>query len=122
MTPAGRAGESRPPGLLVLADGTTFEGEAIGVTAPGGPPVHSGELVFNTAMSGYQEIISDPSYAGQVIAFTYPHIGNYGVTAPDDESRRPYCRGSSSATCRAARAAGARRGLEAYLAATASAG
>ena len=94
MTPAGRAGErSRPPGLLVLADGTTFEGEAIGVTALGGPPVHSGELVFNTAMSGYQEIISDPSYAGQVIAFTYPHIGNYGVTAADDESRRPYCRG-----------------------------
>ena len=84
---------SRPPGLLVLADGTTFEGEAIGVTAVGGPPVQSGELVFNTAMSGYQEIISDPSYAGQVIAFTYPHIGNYGVTAADDESRRPFCRG-----------------------------
>ena len=95
MTPAsGRAGvRSRPPGLLVLADGTTFEGEAIGVTAVGGPPVQSGELVFNTAMSGYQEIISDPSYAGQVIAFTYPHIGNYGVTAADDESRRPFCRG-----------------------------
>ncbi|MGD0743098.1 MAG: glutamine-hydrolyzing carbamoyl-phosphate synthase small subunit [Acidimicrobiales bacterium] len=82
----------RPPGLLVLADGTTFEGEAIAAAA-GGSSVHSGELVFNTAMSGYQEIISDPSYAGQVIAFTYPHIGNYGVTPADDESGRPYCRG-----------------------------
>ncbi|MGA9078245.1 MAG: glutamine-hydrolyzing carbamoyl-phosphate synthase small subunit [Acidimicrobiales bacterium] len=83
----------RPAGLLVLADGTTFEGEAIGVAAAGKQSVQSGELVFNTAMAGYQEIITDPSYAGQVIAFTYPHIGNYGVTAADDESRRPFCRG-----------------------------
>jgi carbamoyl-phosphate synthase small subunit len=79
--------------MLVLADGTTFEGEAIGATAAGARPVESGELVFNTAMSGYQEIISDPSYAGQVIAFTYPHIGNYGVTAADNEACRPFCRG-----------------------------
>ncbi len=85
--------QPRPTGLLVLADGTTFEGEAIGATASGGRPIQSGELVFNTAMSGYQEIITDPSYAGQVIAFTYPHIGNYGVTAADNESRRPFCRG-----------------------------
>jgi carbamoyl-phosphate synthase small subunit len=49
--------------------------------------------VFNTVMSGYQEVITDPSYAGQVIAFTYPHIGNYGVTPADDESLRPFCRG-----------------------------
>jgi carbamoyl-phosphate synthase small subunit len=77
--------------LLVLADGTTFEGEAIGAEAPGG--VATGEVVFNTALTGYQEIITDPSYAGQIITFTYPHIGNYGVTPLDDESRRPFCRG-----------------------------
>jgi carbamoyl-phosphate synthase small subunit len=77
--------------LLVLADGTIFEGEAIGAAPPGG--VATGEVVFNTALTGYQEIITDPSYAGQFIAFTYPHIGNYGVTAADDESRRPFCRG-----------------------------
>jgi len=81
----------RPEALLVLADGTTFEGEAIGAAAPGG--VASGEVVFNTVMSGYQEVITDPSYAGQVIAFTYPHIGNYGATGADDESAGPACRG-----------------------------
>src|SRR5690606_12009778 len=74
--------------LLVLADGATFEGEAIGADAPGG--VAAGEVVFNTALSGYQEIISDPSYAGQIITFTYPHIGNYGATPDDDESRHPF--------------------------------
>jgi carbamoyl-phosphate synthase small subunit len=77
--------------LLVLADGTVFEGEAIGAESPGG--VASGEAVFNTVLSGYQEVITDPSYAGQVIAFTNPHIGNYGVTRADDESRQPFCRG-----------------------------
>ena len=77
--------------LLVLADGTTFEGEAFGDEPAGG--VTTGEAVFNTVMSGYQEVITDPSYAGQVIVFTYPHIGNYGVTADDDESARPFCRG-----------------------------
>ena len=75
----------------MLADGTTFEGEAIGATAPGG--VASGEVVFNTVLSGYQEVITDPSYAGQVITFTYPHIGNYGVAPADDESTKPHCRG-----------------------------
>ena len=49
--------------------------------------------MFNTALSGYQEILTDPSYAGQMIAFTYPHIGNYGVNIEDDESRHPFCRG-----------------------------
>ena len=78
-------------GLLVLADGSTFEGELIGAEAPGG--VATGEVVFNTVLSGYQEVLSDPSYAGQVITFTYPHIGNYGVNPTDDESRRPFCRG-----------------------------
>lgn len=77
--------------LLVLADGTVFEGEAIGAEAPGG--VSTGEVVFNTVMSGYQEVITDPSYAGQVITFTYPHIGNYGVAEDDDEARRPHCAG-----------------------------
>ncbi len=75
--------------LLVLADGTTFEGEAIGAPVD----VATGEVVFNTVLAGYQEVISDPSYAGQIITFTYPHIGNYGATARDDESRRPFCRG-----------------------------
>lgn len=77
--------------LLVLADGTTFEGEAVGFRPEGGVAV--GEAVFNTVLSGYQEVLTDPSYAGQVICFTYPHIGNYGVTPDDDESRRPFCRG-----------------------------
>ena len=81
----------RSDALLVLADGTTFEGEAVGADPPGG--VATGEVVFNTVLSGYQEVITDPSYAGQVITFTYPHIGNYGVAASDDESRRPFCRG-----------------------------
>jgi carbamoyl-phosphate synthase small subunit len=77
--------------LLVLADGTTFEGEAMGADPPGG--IAAGEVVFNTVLTGYQEVISDPSYAGQIITFTNPHIGNYGVTPIDDESRRPFCRG-----------------------------
>jgi carbamoyl-phosphate synthase small subunit len=76
---------------IVLADGTLFEGEAIGAPAPDG--VATGEFVFNTVLSGYQEVISDPSYAGQVITFTYPHIGNYGVNSQDDESERPRCAG-----------------------------
>jgi len=75
----------------VLADGTLFEGEAIGARPAGG--VASGEVVFNTAMTGYQEIITDPSYAGQVVTFTSPHIGNYGVNGMDMESARPRCRG-----------------------------
>ena len=78
-------------GLLVLADGTTLEGELVGAEPPDG--VATGEVVFNTALSGYQEVISDPSYAGQIITFTGVHIGNYGVNAEDDESRRPSCRG-----------------------------
>jgi len=79
----------RADALLVLADGTTFEGEAVGAPAE----VATGEVVFNTVLSGYQEVITDPSYAGQVIAFTYPHIGNYGISPDDGESARPRCRG-----------------------------
>ena len=83
----------RKDALLILADGTLFEGEAIGAEPADGSGVSTGEVVFNTVMSGYQEVITDPSYAGQVITFTYPHIGNYGATPSDDESRRPFCRG-----------------------------
>jgi carbamoyl-phosphate synthase small subunit len=79
--------------VLVLADGATFEGEWIGADPSAPDGVARGEVVFNTVLSGYQEVISDPSYAGQIIGFTYPHIGNYGVHRHDDESRRPFCRG-----------------------------
>ncbi len=78
-------------GALVLADGAVFEGELIGAELSGG--ISAGEVVFNTALTGYQEIITDPSYAGQIITFTYPHIGNYGVSEADNESARPFCRG-----------------------------
>ena len=87
----GNVAEAHPEALLVLADGTSFEGEAIGWLPPDG--VATGEVVFNTVLTGYQEVLTDPSYAGQIIAFTYPHIGNYGVAPSDDESRRPFCRG-----------------------------
>ncbi len=80
-----------PRATLVLHDGTVFEGYAAGYLPESG--VTTGEFVFNTALSGYQEVITDPSYAGQVVAFTYPHIGNYGVTAADEEAGRPWCRG-----------------------------
>ena len=77
-------------GQLVLADGSVFEGELIGAAAPGG--IATGAVVFNTALSGYQEVITDPSYAGQIISFTTPHIGNYGINATDFESRGTFCR------------------------------
>ncbi len=82
---------TRDDALLVLADGAVFEGEAIGARPDGG--VATGEAVFNTVLSGYQEVITDPSYAGQVIAFTYPHIGNYGANPTDGEAPEPHCRG-----------------------------
>jgi carbamoyl-phosphate synthase small subunit len=77
-----------PQALLVLADGTIFQGRSIG--APGHA---TGEVVFNTAMTGYQEILTDPSYAGQIVTLTYPHIGNVGVNAEDAESARLYAAG-----------------------------
>ena len=73
---------------IVARQSGPLEGE---VTDPGAVAV--GEVVFNTSLSGYQEIVTDPSYAGQMIAFTYPHIGNYGVNDDDFESARPFCRG-----------------------------
>lgn len=77
--------------LLVLADGEVFEGEGIGAEPEAG--IATGEVVFNTVFTGYQEVMTDPSYAGQMITFTYPHIGNYGTAAADDEAPRPFCRG-----------------------------
>jgi carbamoyl-phosphate synthase small subunit len=74
--------------LLALADGTVFEGRALGYE---GETV--GEVVFNTAMTGYQEVLTDPSYKGQIITMTSPHIGNYGVTPEDGESRRVWAEG-----------------------------
>ena len=76
--------------VLVLQDGEVFEGEAIGALTDA---TAAGEVVFNTALSGYQEIVTDPSYAGQIITFTYPHIGNYGTNPTDDEAAVPRCRG-----------------------------
>ncbi|MFN2543919.1 MAG: glutamine-hydrolyzing carbamoyl-phosphate synthase small subunit [Actinomycetota bacterium] len=72
-----------PRALLVLEDGTTLRGRAFGATGEA-----FGEAVFNTAMSGYQEVLTDPSYAGQVVTMTYPHQGNYGMNRTDPESQR----------------------------------
>ena len=73
-------------GYVVLADGTAFQG-IVATKTPNEPSVLAvGEVVFNTAMTGYQEVITDPSYSGQMVTFTYPHIGNYGVTDRDNES------------------------------------
>ena len=75
-------------GYLVLSDGTIFEGRAWGAlhTQPG-------EVVFNTSMTGYQEILTDPSYYGQIVVMTYPLIGNYGIFKGDNQSRKPYVKG-----------------------------
>jgi carbamoyl-phosphate synthase small subunit len=74
--------------VLALEDGRVFHGRGYG--APG---EHSGEVVFNTSLSGYQEILTDPSYAGQIVCLTYPHIGNYGTNPLDSESARPFAEG-----------------------------
>ena len=74
--------------LVALADGTVFEGRSFGARGES-----RGEMVFNTSMTGYQEILTDPSYAGQMVAMTYPLIGNYGVNPDDNESDRPHVRG-----------------------------
>ena len=73
---------------LALEDGTVFTGRAFGARGE-----VDGEVVFNTSMTGYQEILTDPSYHGQIVAMTYPQIGNYGVNAEDAESGRPWVRG-----------------------------
>ncbi|MGB2266494.1 MAG: carbamoyl-phosphate synthase domain-containing protein, partial [Akkermansiaceae bacterium] len=74
--------------ILALEDGRTFEGEAFGHTG-----TTTGEACFNTSMTGYQEIITDPSYRGQIVTMTYPLIGNYGVNPEDSESSQPHVRG-----------------------------
>lgn len=78
----------RYPALLALADGSLFYGESIGIT---GETV--GEVVFNTAMTGYQEILTDPSYYQQIVTLTYPHIGNVGVNPDDEEANKIYAAG-----------------------------
>ncbi|MFL5839125.1 MAG: carbamoyl-phosphate synthase domain-containing protein, partial [Thermoleophilaceae bacterium] len=78
------------PGYLLLEDGTRFDGDLCGAVTTGTVPV--GEVVFNTSMSGYQESVTDPSYAGQIIVFTYPLIGNYGVSQEAMESDRIHAR------------------------------
>ncbi|HEY7904269.1 MAG TPA: glutamine-hydrolyzing carbamoyl-phosphate synthase small subunit [Casimicrobiaceae bacterium] len=78
----------RRPAVLALADGTLLRGVSIGADGRA-----AGEVVFNTSMTGYQEILTDPSYAGQIVTLTYPHIGNVGVNAEDVESRKPFVAG-----------------------------
>ena len=85
--------ESEQPGVrararLALEDGTLFEGLSFGRKGE-----VTGEVVFNTALCGYQEVLTDPSYAGQIVTMTYPHIGNYGVNREDVESARPQVAG-----------------------------
>ncbi len=75
-------------GQLILEDGSHYNGIKIG-----SPNMEIGEVCFNTSMTGYQEIITDPSYAGQIINFTFPHIGNVGTNFDDDESRKPFAKG-----------------------------
>jgi carbamoyl-phosphate synthase small subunit len=74
--------------ILALEDGTVFEGKAFGA-----PTQRTGEVVFNTSITGYQEIFTDPSYAGQIVILTYPEIGNYGTTPGDSEAAAPYIEG-----------------------------
>src|SRR5437588_122847 len=76
------------PAKLALEDGTVYTGRHFG-----GPGETFGEVVFNTSMTGYQEVLTDPSYKGQIVTMTYPLIGNYGINAEDVESRRPQVEG-----------------------------
>ncbi|HVO09684.1 MAG TPA: glutamine-hydrolyzing carbamoyl-phosphate synthase small subunit [Vicinamibacteria bacterium] len=113
MTTQDTAGRSRvrPRAVLALEDGTVFEGRSFGRAGE-----VTGEVVFNTALCGYQEVLTDPSYAGQIVTMTYPHIGNYGVNPEDVESARPQVAGfvvrESSTVVSSWRASGA---LDAYL-------
>ncbi len=79
---------NRNKAFLALSDGTVFEGTAIGAEVE-----TYGEIVFNTSMTGYQEILTDPSYKGQIVTMTYPHIGNYGINSEDVESFKPHVSG-----------------------------
>ena len=85
---AGLFDDPRPPALLALADGSVFQGVSIGASGS-----TCGEVVFNTALTGYQEILSDPSYCRQIVTLTYPHIGNVGTNDEDDESSQVFAAG-----------------------------
>jgi carbamoyl-phosphate synthase small subunit len=85
--PAG-TGSGQAPALLALEDGTVFRGQGFGAASD-----NAGELVFNTAITGYQEVLTDPSYRGQIVLMTAPEIGNVGVNPEDFESARPFCAG-----------------------------
>src|ERR1700748_3331019 len=74
--------------ILALEDGTVFEGRCFGA-----PVERSGEVVFNTALTGYQEVFTDPSYSGQIVVLTNPQIGNYGTAQSDNEAGKPYIEG-----------------------------
>src|SRR5580765_3710700 len=76
------------PAKLALEDGTVYTGQSFGAAGE-----TAGEVVFNTALSGYQEVLTDPSYRGQIVTMTYPHIGNYGVNPVDNESGKPWVEG-----------------------------
>ena len=76
------------PAQLVLEDGSSFRGLSFGAAVPA-----VGEVCFNTGMSGYQEVLTDPSYAGQIVVMTAPQIGNYGISHFDDESHKPHVAG-----------------------------
>ncbi|MFW6159126.1 MAG: carbamoyl-phosphate synthase domain-containing protein, partial [Planctomycetota bacterium] len=79
---------TEPTAILALEDGTTYRGTAFGARAE-----RDGEVVFNTSMAGYQEVLTDASYRGQIVAMTYPLIGNYGINDEDNESWRPWLSG-----------------------------
>ena len=99
------------PALLALADGRVFRGEALGAPGEG-----HGEVVFNTSMTGYQEVLTDPSYRGQMVCMTYPLIGNYGINPEDVESRRPWLSGFIvKEACSSPSSWRARMSLEDYL-------
>jgi carbamoyl-phosphate synthase small subunit len=89
--------------ILALEDGTVFEGRSFGA-----PAERSGEVVFNTAITGYQEIFTDPSYTGQIVILTNPQIGNYGTSAADNEAAKPYIEGLVVREFSASPATGAR--------------
>src|SRR5579859_6349371 len=80
--------QRRPRALLALEDGTIWPGTALGADGERG-----GEIVFNTAMTGYQEVLTDPSYYGQIVVMTAPHIGNTGINSQDAESRKAWLSG-----------------------------
>jgi carbamoyl-phosphate synthase small subunit len=99
------------PAVLALADGRVFRGEALGAAGEA-----DGEVVFNTSMTGYQEILTDPSYRGQIVVMTYPLIGNYGINDEDVESRRPWVNGFAVKEASASPSSWrARRTLHEYL-------